>query len=46
MDISGNVVQGMRCCGISCWSKTYGMFMFVIGSAELKYFPSSDNREE
>jgi hypothetical protein len=46
MAISGNVVQGMRYVGISCWSKTYGMFIFMIGSAELKYFPSSNNGKE
>jgi hypothetical protein len=42
LDIGGNVVQVMRCCGNRRWSRTYGMFIFVIASGQLKHFPSSD----
>jgi hypothetical protein len=31
-----------RCCGNSCQSRTYGMFIFVIRSGSLKYFRSSN----
>jgi hypothetical protein len=42
IDYGGDVVQVTRCCSNSCQSRTYGMFIFMIGSGSLNYFRSSD----